>query len=558
MLRNLHIRNLAIIDELTLDFAPGFSVLTGETGAGKSILIDALGLLLGTRAEAALVRAGEEKAEIAGEFSLEDVPAAAAWLAARELGDDGKCTVRRIVFAEGRTRAFVNGSPVTAGDLRGLGECLVDILGQNESQSLLRADVQRNLLDQYGRLDSDLAPVAAAAGELRTLDLQIASLSALQGQDPAQIDYLRFQVSELEALSLADGETAQLDAEHKRLINAGRLLEEGAAAQALLYGGEHSAYDQLAAVLSALRNLAPLEPQFGEALGLAESAQALLREAADSLRRRLDRMEPDPRRLAEVEKRMAAIHELARKHRVREDELPARLAQLRTDLAGLGGGAERLEALKKVRTAMQASYHKAAARLTAARVGAAGVLSTEVSMRVRELGMPDAEFRVVVEPTRRAQASPQGEDWVRYDFSANPGQPPAPLAKVASGGELSRISLALQVSLHGGNSPQGSAATMIFDEVDAGIGGGTAETVGRQLRALGNSRQVLCVTHLAQVAAQGKVHFGIRKEVREGATFTQVDRLEGDARVEEIGRMLRGGELNEATEAMARDLLGQT
>ncbi|MBL6751548.1 MAG: DNA repair protein RecN [Nevskia sp.] len=558
MLRHLHIRNLAIIDTLSLDFEPGFTVLTGETGAGKSILIDALGLLLGMRAESSLVRAGADKAEIAGEFSLDDAPAARAWLEERELAGEGHCAVRRIVYAEGRTRAFVNGSPVTAGDLRSLGECLVEIFGQNESQSLLRGEVQRALLDQHGRLDALLAPVAAAAGEVRALDLQIDALAAQQGQDPAQADYLRFQVAELDALGLAAGELEQLDAEYKLLVNAGRLIEEGEAAQSLLYGGDQSAYDQLAAVLATLRGLAPLDAQFGEPLALVESAQAQVREAADALRRRLERLELDPQRLAELEKRLAAIHELARKHRVRDDELPGKLAQLRASLEGLEGAAGRLQGLQQARGATLQRYRSAAAVLSAARSAAAAALSAEVTARVRELGMPNAEFRAAVEPAGRAQPAAQGDDTVRYDFSANPGQPPRPLARVASGGELSRISLALQVSLHGASLQHGdAAATMIFDEVDAGIGGGTAETVGRQLRALGASRQVLCVTHLAQVAAQGQQHFAIRKEVREQATFTRVDDLDPAGRVEEIGRMLRGRDLSAATQALARDLLEQ-
>jgi DNA repair protein RecN (Recombination protein N) len=558
MLRHLHIRNLAIIDELSLDFAAGFSVLTGETGAGKSILIDALGLLLGTRAETSLVRAGEEKAEIAGEFGLDDAPAAQAWLAERELGAAGECALRRIVYAEGRTRAFVNGSPVTAGDLRTLGECLVEILGQNESQSLLRADVQRTLLDQHGLLEPALGPVAAAAADVRALDARIAANAAAQSRDPAQAEYLRFQVGELEALGLQEGDLDALDAEHRRLVNAGRLIEEGGAAQLLLVGGEQSADDQLAAALGKLRGLAPLDPQFGEALAQADGAQALLREAAEALRRRLERLELDPQRLAEVEKRFAAIHELARKHRVRDRELPARLLQLRTELAELEGAAGRLQALQQERAAALARYREAAALLTAARTAAAAALSKEVTAHVRELGMPNAEFKVAVEQAGRTQPNAQGEDWVRYDFSANPGQPPRPLAKVASGGELSRISLALQVSLHGASQRQGAAAaTMIFDEVDAGIGGATAETVGRQLRALGASRQVLCVTHLAQVAAQGQHHFAIRKEVRQRATFTKVDHLDSAGRVDEIGRMLQGKEQSAATQALAKDLLEQ-
>jgi DNA repair protein RecN (Recombination protein N) len=556
MLHHLHIRNLAIIDELSLDFAAGFSVLTGETGAGKSILIDALGLVTGTRAESTLVRAGCDKAEVAAEFSLEDSPAAAAWLAERELGDDGSCTIRRVVQAEGRTRAYVNGSLVTTADLRTLGESLVEVFGQGESQTLLRADTQRSVLDDYGQHPAALEAVAKAAGAVQAVEQRIEALRAAQTRDPAQLDYLRFQLQELDALGLEDGELAALDAEHKTLANAGRLLEDGGTAQQLLYGGEQCAYDQISAALSALHGLVPLHPDFAEVETLASGAQAQAREAADTLRRVLDKLDLDPQRLAEVERRLAAVHDLARKHRVRADELLARQAQLRGELDGLEGAAEKLEALERERQAALEQYRKAAAALTQARAKAAAALARDVTARVRELGMANASFVVAVEPAGRERPSAQGEDLVRYDFSANPGQPPRALAKVASGGELSRVSLALQVSVHSRSRALGEgAATMIFDEVDAGIGGATAEVVGRELHALGDHRQVLCVTHLAQVAAQGQQHFGIRKEVRGGATFTRVSPLDAAGRVGELSRMLGGVEVTGATQALAKDLL---
>jgi len=556
MLRHLHIRNLAIIDELSLDFDAGFSVLTGETGAGKSILIDALGLVTGTRAESGLVRGGCDKAEVAAEFSLEDSPAAAAWLAERELADGGLCTIRRVVQAEGRTRAYVNGSLVTTADLRSLGESLVEVFGQGESQTLLRADTQRGSVDDYGQHGAALEAVAAAAAAVQSVEQRIEALRAAQTRDPAQLDYLRFQLQELDALGLEQGELAALDAEHKTLANAGRLLEDGGNAQQLLYGGEQCAYDQISAALAALRGLVPLHPDFAEVEALANGALAQAREAADTLRRVLDRLDLDPQRLAEVERRLAAVHDLARKHRVRADELLARQAQLREELGGLEGAAEKLENLERERQVALEQYHKAAKVLTQARRKAALALGKDVTTRVRELGMPNASFLVVIDPADRGRPSPHGEDLVRFDFSANPGQPPRPLAKVASGGELSRVSLALQVSLHARSQQQGEgAATMIFDEVDAGIGGATAEVVGRELHALGAKRQVLCVTHLAQVAAQGRQHFGIRKEVSGGATFTRVSGLDAGGRVGELARMLGGKEMTSATQALAKDLL---
>lgn len=555
MLRSLHIRNLAIIDELSLDWSTGFTVLTGETGAGKSILIDALGLVIGLRADATLVRAGTERAEVSAEFSINDCADAAAWLAERELLEAGSddCTIRRIVHAEGRTRAFVNGSPVSAAELRELGERLVEIFGQGDSRSLLQSEAQRQALDDSGHHAAPLAAVAAAAQALQRLERDIEQLRQAQSRDPAQLEYLRFQLQELDALAIGVDELPELDAEHRRLANVGRLLDEGHGAQQLLYGGEASAYDQLSSVQSALHGLIPLHEGFAEAEALTAGAQAQIREAADSLRKLLDRLDLDPERLGIIENRLTAIHDMARKHRVRADELAARHLELAAELAVLENAGAALDRLEAQRKTSLASYLAAAATLTAARQKAAITLAKAVTARVRELGMPNAEFVVAVEPLGRDKVTAHGVDLVRFDFSANPGQPPRPLSKVASGGELSRISLALQVSL----LSEAGAATQIFDEVDAGIGGVTADVVGRQLRALGSRRQVLCVTHLAQVAARGLDHFGIAKSVREGHTFTRVERLDAPARVGELSRMLGGDGSSDNTINLARELLAK-
>ncbi|MCX7062118.1 MAG: DNA repair protein RecN [Gammaproteobacteria bacterium] len=553
MLRSLQIKNLAIIDELSLDWSTGFHVLTGETGAGKSILIDALGLVIGLRADASLVRAGADKAEVSAEFAVNDCPDAAAWLAERELAEGDDCTIRRVVHAEGRTRAFVNGSAVSASELRELGERLVEIFGQGESRSLLLADAQRRALDESGRYPDLLAAVTAAARSLQKIDAEIEALRAAQSRDPAQLEFLRFQLQELDALALTADELVELDAEHKRLANAGRLINDGDGAQQLLYGGEASIYDQLSRALSVLHGLSPLHEGFAEAETLAAGAQAQVREAADSLRRLIERLDLDPARLAEVEGRLTAIHDLARKHRVRADELVERHAELRQELGGLEDAGAALTRLEAQRATAMKAYTAAAATLTTARRKAALTLAASVTQRVRELGMANAEFVVAVEVLGRDKPTAHGADLVRFDFSANPGQPPRPLAKVASGGELSRISLALQVSLL---SEEG-AATMIFDEVDAGIGGVTADVVGRQLAALGARRQVLCVTHLAQVAARGNEHYGIAKSVSAGKTSTGVRRLDRAARVSELSRMLGGDGSGGSTVSLAEELLSR-
>lgn len=556
MLRQLQIKNLAIIDEAQLDFAAGFTALTGETGAGKSILLDALGLVLGTRADPALVRQGCDKAEISAEFDLTDSAAARAWLAEHELldaDDAGLCLIRRVVYAEGRTRAYVNGQALNAGPLRELGERLVELFGQNESQTLLKPEVQRGLLDDFGGHGTELAAVQAAASAVQQGEQAIAAARAAASRDPAQLDYLRHQVQELEALNLRDGELEELETEHRRLANAGRLIEDGSRAQELLYGGEAAIYDQLSGALALLSGLAELEPGFAEAETLAASAQAQLREAAEQIQRLLDRLELDPAALERSERRLSALHDLARKHRVRLSELSAHQAGLRAELDGLEHAAGDLDALLAAQAQRVAAYRAAAAQLSQARRKAAGGFAEAITAVVRQLGMANAQFLVAMEPAGGERVRSHGDDEVRFDFSANAGQAPRPLAKVASGGELSRVSLAIQVC---SQTVRGAGvATMIFDEVDAGIGGGVAEVVGQKLRELGAQHQVLCVTHLAQVAVQGRQHFGIRKEVHEGQTYTRVRPLEKDARVLELARMLGGQDLTTATQALARDLL---
>jgi DNA repair protein RecN (Recombination protein N) len=556
MLRALHIHNLAVIDRLDLEFEPGFSVLSGETGAGKSILIDALGLVLGDRADATLVRSGETQAEISAEFSLEGSLTARAWLHQQAMEDPdapGTCLLRRVVSAEGRTRAFINGAPATLANLRELGEQLVEIHGQNEHQSLLRADTQRELLDDFGGYGEALMAVADAARRHAEAGAGIERLRAAAGRDPAQIDYLRHQLQELEALNLREGELEELSAEHKRLANAGRLLQEGGLSQEVLYGGENCLYDQLGAVHQRLTDLSGVEPGFTEAESLLGQSRIQVQEAADSIRRLLDRLDLDPSRLEELDRRLSDIHDLARKHRVRPEELPAKLQGLQQDLHATEHATESLSQLESARDAAKKDYAAAARTLSAARQKAAADLSAKVTAIARELGMAKAEFRVTLETAAQERPRLAGDDDIRFDFSANPGQPPRPLAKVASGGELSRVSLAIQLVANQSRS----AATLIFDEVDAGVGGATAETVGLKLRQLAARRQVLCVTHLPQVAAQGQHHYAIAKQIRGSKTLTRVTALDTAGRVAELARMLGGREITASTEAHAREMLGR-
>lgn len=559
MLQRLQIRNLAVIDALDLELCDGFTVLTGETGAGKSILIDAVGLVLGARADSSLVRAGTAQAEVIAEFRLAGDAPAVRWLQAQDLSDADepeRCVIRRSLQAEGRTRAFINDRPVGVGALRELGDCLVEVFGQGESQTLMRADVQRDLLDACGTTEAyrqALDATAHAAREYLRVEAEIARLRGAGERDPAQIEFLRYQLNELEALALGTDELDALEAEHKRLSNAGRLLSDGGAACDALFGGEPCIYDQLATLGVTLAELARLHPGFTTAADCVAAAQAQVHEAADELRGLLDRLDLDPERLQDVEQRMAAIHDLARKHRLRAADLPDRREALTRELADMEGGAEALAALHTEQQRLRQHYDTAANELTTLRRAAASQLATEVTAQVQQLGMANAVFEIVVEPAPAARPSVHGDDTVRFDFSANPGQPPRALSKVASGGELSRIGLSLQVAA----LQAATVSTMIFDEVDAGIGGGVAEIVGTRLRALGEHRQVLCVTHLAQVAAQGQQHLHIRKTVKDDQTYTSVSELDAAGRVAELARMAGGRTITRATEAHARELLGK-
>ncbi len=556
MLRQLSIRNLAVIDELTLDFDAGFSVLTGETGAGKSILVDALGLLLGDRADASLVRTGAQQAEISAELDVAPTSPARAWLREQLMENPDEpqsCLIRRAILAEGRTRASVNGIPATATQLRELGEQLVEIHGQSEHHSLLRADAQRAVVDEFGKHEHLLAAVAAAVETWRAAEHEIERIRGLTGRDKVERDLMRHELRDLQALHLQDGELERLHDDQKRLANMGKLLGDGSHAESMLYGGENSLHDQLAKIRARITALVHLHEGFSDAASALDQAQTCTQEAARAIRAQLDRLDLDPQRLAEVERRMSAVHELARRHRIRAEQLPARMNELQQALDASEHAAEQLAAADAQRAQAMATYRDAAAKLSAARGKTATEFAKKVRAVVRELGMPKAEFTVAVTTAPRELPSVQGDDQVRFDFSANPGQSARALSKTASGGELSRLSLAIQLVAN----RRGAAATLIFDEVDAGIGGAVAEIVGQKLRELAAGRQVLSVTHLPQVAAQGQQHYAVAKEVRDRKTFTIVRRLLADQRVEELARMQAGVQVTEAALTHARELLAR-
>lgn len=554
MLTHIAIRDFAIIDALELDLGTGMSVLTGETGAGKSILVDALGMVLGDRADAGVVRQGAERADITAEFDLRDAPDSAAWLEEHELGAGGECILRRIIGADGRSRGQINGRSVPMQMLKELGEQLVDIHGQHEHQSLLRRDTQMQLLDGYGQHDVLLTETAQLFREWKTAHEQLERLHNAASDRDARLEMLRYQVNELEALKLAPDELPALDEEHKRLANGGRLADGAQSALTALYENDDgSAYLLVSHAARELEKLAALDPRLGSVTEILANAQAQLSEAGDALRRYLADMDMDPQRLQWVEDRLGVLHELARKHHIEPQALLPHLQSLNETLQQLERAEITLQELdERVRT-LHDAYRKVAASLHTQRVKTATDLGRKVTAVMQELGMPGGKFAVEVNAFEQERFSATGMDSIEFMVTANKGQPLKPLAKVASGGELSRISLAIQVI-----AAQATAIpSLIFDEVDAGIGGGVAEIVGRRLRALGERRQVLCVTHLPQVASQAHQHLRVSKETQAKTTLTRIDVLDRKLQVEELARMLGGIEITETTRKHAREMLAR-
>ncbi|MGA9855876.1 MAG: DNA repair protein RecN [Gammaproteobacteria bacterium] len=553
MLTHIAIRDFAIIDALELNLTTGMSVLTGETGAGKSILVDALGLVLGDRADAGVIRHGAERAEITAEFDVQALPDTQTWLQQNDLAADGECILRRVIGHDGRSRGLINGRSVPLQMLRELGEQLVDIHGQHEHQSLLRPVLQLALLDAFGK---HAALVDAAASLYAAWKASNERLTALQGtakNRDQQLELLRHQVSELDALALQADEIRALDEEHRRLANSSKLLEGAQAALDGLYENEESsAYRSLHQALNTLGALSELDPRLHEITTPLNGAQVQLTDASDALRRYLNNSEIDPQRLEWLESRLGAIHDTARKHRVEPDELPALLDTLRIEFQNVENAEVVLQELETELAALRNQYSKNASDLSRRRTQVAADLGKKVTAVMQELGMPGGKFAIEVanEPQRFAA---HGTDQVEFQVSANNGQPLKALAKVASGGELSRIALAIQVV-----AAQASAIpSMIFDEVDAGIGGGVAEIVGRRLRNLGEKRQVLCVTHLPQVASQANQHFRVVKASRGQTILTTVEVLDRKNQVEELARMLGGVQITETTRQHAREMIAR-
>ena len=553
MLLSLHIRDFAIIDELEVELHPGMTALTGETGAGKSILLDALGLLLGDRADAGAVRHGAGRADISASFDISTIDSARSWLADQELALDGECQIRRVVLSEGRSRGYINGSAVPIQSLREFGERLVDIHGQHEHQSLMKRELQRQLLDSHGGHHHDrlLAELAGIHADWKHTQHQIEAIIG-SGQDrDSRLEFLKFQLQELDELAPEAGEVVRLHEEHARLANAGQLLETCGNHIARLYDDEHSAQAAISHALSDLAPLAQIDTTLKEARELIDGALIQLEEGVNQLRSYQEGLELDPQRLQWLEQRLDALHKIAGKHRIEAETLTDFQSRLGQELDTLEQADQQLQTLEQRRQQLVAQFDKCAKQLHRKRLKTATQLSAQVSDVMQTLGMHGGRFKIEVSASATEAMSAHGRDQIEFLVSTNPGHPPKPLTRVASGGELSRISLAIQVVA----ATDTHIPTLIFDEVDAGVGGAVAETVGTQMQRLGKHHQVMCVTHLPQVAAQAHHHLQVSKLTGDKTTRTRIRPLTGNERVEEIARMLGGQTITASTRQHAREML---
>ena len=545
MLTDLSIRDYAIVQRLDIELHNGMTCVTGETGAGKSIMLDALGLCIGDRADARAVRAGADRAEISALFSVEHLPLAQDWLERAALLEGHECLIRRTVTSDGRSRAFINGSPATLAQCTELGELLVDIHSQHAHQSLLRRAVQRELLDEFSEITNEASVVASEAEAIRGLKQELATLTSSSKELEERRDLLNYQIEELLELNFTEGELESLESEQKLLSNANWIMDtvHSVSEQCAQLG------DQLRSSVAALSD-DRLGSGIDESRDMVASSQIQLEEAASELRRYLDRIELDPQKLQEVEKRLDAAYTLARKHRIQPEALADHLNTLSDELEGLELGNQRLDELEKEINKRQTEWIEAATALSKKRGAGGKALASRAMDLLAQLAMERCTLEIGFLPLDADKLDPRGLEEIEIWIATNPGSQPGPLNKVASGGELSRISLALQVAV----ADMATAPTMIFDEVDVGVGGAVADVVGKLLRTLSANVQVLCVTHLPQVAAKGHKHIQVSKAGDEVVT-TSLNYLSGDERIEELSRMLGGAVVTEATRENARELL---
>lgn len=553
MLDSIQIKNFAIIDTLTLEFDQGLTALTGETGAGKSILLDAIKLISGDRADSHNVKSGRDRAEIEVCFDIQHHPEAQAWLQQNEMTSNQECIIRRIVFANGRSKAFVNGHSTPLSQLKNLTEMLIDLHGQHEHQSLQKASIQQQLLDSYLNQPALISSVKEKYRHWQLLQRRLKIVLAGSAERENRIDLLNLYCQELNQLNLGDNEIASLQSEYNRLAHAEQLLESSNNMLGILYDNDDASVQSL---LSYCENLLSSQMSYDSKLsnshGLIASAAIQVQEATNELRNYQQSIDLDSGQLDWLNQRIGNAQDLARKHHSRVEDLPDLRLKLNQELETLNNSENNLEQLNRIVDQSRATYLEYADQLSRKRETTAQTLSTQISTIMQQLGMDGGQFSIQIDRLKSdTDFKATGIDNISYQVSANPGQPLKPLTKVASGGELSRISLAIQVIF----SESSKIPTLIFDEVDSGVGGGIAEIVGKKLRWLGTSRQVFCVTHLPQVASQAHHHYRVEKIQTKDDTSTSVIPLEAAARLEEVARMLGGVVISDQTRSHASEMI---
>lgn len=551
MLRLIDVKGLAVVDSLSLDLENGLTVLTGETGAGKSILLTAMKLCLGERADNGLVRPGADKADITLEFDISQLSHIKDWLKKNEIDDD-ECIIRRTVSSDGRSRAFINGVAVNLKSLQSLSQSLVSIHGQHAHLDLLHSSKQCQLLDDSCPSSSTLNKCRQAYQDWKSLSDELLLLTDGNTDNDSEKQLLKYQIEELEQANVADLDYDDIVSEHTRLSNMSKIIGLGESQVNILYENDNqSIHSQLNNAHQALSALAELSDEFNETAEQINESLIQIHEASRDLRHTLDQQSADPEQLDLLDQQLGKIHELARKNHVEPQQLPEQLVTLQQQLNNLENKDERLTYLSTEIQRMDAEYHNIAKSLSQLRTEQGQSLEKLITATLKTLGLPDGHFTILVEHDGHSKPQENGLDTIQFLVTTNPGMPAKPINKVASGGELSRISLAIQVVATQANI----TPTLVFDEVDAGIGGGVAETVGLKLKELAQHRQILCVTHLPQVASQGQTHLYVKKSKANKQTAMVVDSLNNQQRVEEIARMLGGVELSEKTLAHAQEML---
>ncbi|MFY8349745.1 DNA repair protein RecN [Pseudoalteromonas sp. SSM20] len=553
MLTSLQVTNFAIVEHLDIEWQSGMTTITGETGAGKSIAIDALSLCLGERAEASMVREGADKAQVSAVFDIQHLPAAKHFINEHELGDNSECVIRRVVAANGRSKAFINGVMVPAGQLKTLGNLLISIHGQHAHQQLNKANYQLSVVDSFAGHTELLNEVKTAYNQLQSLEREQKQLAQTLQQAAAEKQLLEYQVAELDEFALATGEYEEIEQQHTLLSNANSLLEGTQKELQIIYQQDnYNAYSMVQSSANQIAELASLDKKLAPIADLLFEAGITLEEAARELSHYQDSVEMDPSQLSELDERISRALDLARKHDITPEELPNLHAELQQSLANIEQNDERFNELEAEIVKAKEQYYACAGVLSESRSAAAKALSEQVTKSLVSLSMENAKFAICIEQ-QESVASSKGSDTVDFQVAANTGQRLQPLHKVASGGELSRISLAIEVII----ADKMTTPTLIFDEVDVGISGPTASAVGKLLRQLGKSTQVICVTHLPQVASSGHNQFFVSKTDDGKQTNTRMAVLDNTGRIDEIARLLGGTNISDITRTNASELLSQ-